>query len=81
MVGLKQVKYDHNYYDKRKNSMDRNNVNKVNNGSIPVCPPLRPIFQLQVLGVNGSALVDTAARRCVAGQTLCMQCLRRSPTQ
>ncbi|XP_073956426.1 uncharacterized protein [Choristoneura fumiferana] len=42
----------------------------VENNFIPLCQPLRPIFHVQVLGVNGSALVDTAARQSIAGHTL-----------
>lgn len=30
----------------------------------------RPIFHINILGFNGTALVDTAAKCCVAGHTL-----------
>ncbi|TLM46157.1 hypothetical protein FEC26_18900, partial [Acinetobacter baumannii] len=31
---------------------------------------LRPIFKIQVLGKQGTALIDTAAKHCIAGHTL-----------
>lgn len=38
---------------------------------------LRPIFEIEILGVNGTALIDTAARHCVAGHTLHALLLRK----
>ncbi|XP_063392649.1 uncharacterized protein LOC134678129 [Cydia fagiglandana] len=38
----------------------------------------RPIFNIEILGVKGTGLVDTGARRCVAGHTLYAILLRRN---
>ncbi|XP_061721161.1 uncharacterized protein LOC133527960 [Cydia pomonella] len=38
----------------------------------------RPIFNIEILGVKGTGLVDTGAKRCVAGHTLYAILLRRN---
>ncbi|XP_041981036.1 uncharacterized protein LOC121734489 [Aricia agestis] len=38
---------------------------------------LRPIFKIEILGVNGTALIDTAAKHCIAGHTLYALLLRK----
>ncbi|XP_049866510.1 uncharacterized protein LOC126367148 [Pectinophora gossypiella] len=38
---------------------------------------MRPIFKIEILGVNGTALIDTGAKHCIAGHTLYTLLLRR----
>ncbi|XP_073956431.1 uncharacterized protein [Choristoneura fumiferana] len=36
----------------------------------------RPIFKIEILGINGTALIDTGAKHCIAGHTLYALLLR-----
>lgn len=38
---------------------------------------IRPIFKIEILGVTGTALIDTAAKHCIAGHTLYALLLRK----
>lgn len=43
----------------------------------PAYRELRPIFNIEILGVTGTGLVDTAAKHCIAGHTLYALLLRK----